>query len=77
MWRFVPENKRVVCRVQLGTRHCCDVKSTSMTLIRRRNKVVRPMGILSFDDDDDDDDDAYSNDNEVYDSNSHKTGMSI
>ena len=47
-----------------------------MTLIRRRNKVVRPMGILSFDDDDDDDD-ADSDDNEVYDSNSHKTGMSI
>ena len=28
----------------LGTRRCCDVESTSMTLIQRRNNVVCPVG---------------------------------
>ena len=28
----------------LGTRDCCDVQSTSMTLIQRRNNVVCPVG---------------------------------
>ena len=28
----------------LGTRRCCDVESTSMTLILRRNNVVCPVG---------------------------------
>ena len=28
----------------LGTRRCCDVESTSLTLIQRRNNVVCPLG---------------------------------
>ena len=28
----------------LGTRRCCDVESTSLTLIQRRNNVVCPVG---------------------------------
>ena len=32
--------------VPLGTRRCCDVESTSMTLIQRRNDVVCPVGLL-------------------------------
>ena len=31
----------------LGTRVCCDVESTSMTLIQRRNNVVCPEGWFS------------------------------
>ena len=30
----------------LGTRRCCDVESTSMTLIQRRNNVVWRVGTL-------------------------------
>ena len=29
----------------LGTRRCCDVESTSLTLIQRRINVVCPVGI--------------------------------
>ena len=28
----------------LGTRHCCDVESTSLPLIQRHNNVVCPVG---------------------------------
>ena len=28
----------------LGTQRCCDVESTSLTLIQRRNNVVCPVG---------------------------------
>ena len=31
-----------------GTRCCCDVESTSMTLIQRRNNVVLPVGKFSI-----------------------------
>ena len=30
----------------LGTQRCCDVESTSVTLIQRRNNVVCPVGDL-------------------------------
>ena len=33
-------------RMPLGTRRCCDVESTSMTLIQRRNSVVCPAGCV-------------------------------
>ena len=32
----------------LGTRRCCDVKSTSPTLIQRRNNVTCPVGRANF-----------------------------
>ena len=35
-------------RSPLGTRRCCDVESTSMTLIQCRNKVVCPVGLHSL-----------------------------
>ena len=31
-------------QISLGTRRCCDVESTSLTLILRRNNVVCPVG---------------------------------
>ena len=36
--------KRDDSRIPLGTRRCCDVESTSLTLIQRRNNVVYPVG---------------------------------
>ena len=35
-------------RDSLGTRRCCDVESTSLTLIQRRNNVVCPGGRLHY-----------------------------
>ena len=39
-------NEHLTCSRQCppGTRRCCDVESTSLTLIQRRNNVVCPVG---------------------------------
>ena len=31
----------------MGTRRCCDVESTSLTLIQRRNNVVCQVGMVN------------------------------
>ena len=37
-------SETVIDRFPLGTRRFCDVKSTSKTLIQRRNNIVCPVG---------------------------------
>ena len=39
------DTKLLIIIKPFGTRRCCDVESTSMTLIQRCNNVVCPVGM--------------------------------